>query len=77
MTDTCSDLPSSAYSMIVRQLELSTFCAGSCSVAIGFLLIHECMYVYARLRTCPVARKTAVTMLAACALNPPMEPAVA
>lgn len=39
-------------SMCMMQLELSTFCAGSC----------------------PVARKHAVTILDACALNPPIEP---
>mmetsp|Transcript_17910 Transcript_17910/g.39715 ORF Transcript_17910/g.39715 Transcript_17910/m.39715 type:complete len:242 (+) Transcript_17910:347-1072(+) len=55
VTLTCRDLRSSAYSMMVRQLLLSTFCAGSC----------------------PVARKTAVTMLAACALKPPTDPAMA
>lgn len=42
----------SAYSMMVMQLLLSTFCAGSW----------------------PVARNTAVTMFAACALNPPIDP---
>mmetsp|Transcript_63730 Transcript_63730/g.132700 ORF Transcript_63730/g.132700 Transcript_63730/m.132700 type:complete len:273 (-) Transcript_63730:1136-1954(-) len=55
VTLTCRDRMSSAYSMMVRQLLLSTFCAGSC----------------------PVARNTAVTMLAACALNPPTLPAMA
>merc|ERR1719491_1556484 len=45
--------PSSVSSINVMQLELSTFCAGSC----------------------PVARKTAVTILAAWALNPPIDPA--
>lgn len=52
---TCANVSlclTSAYSMMVMQLLLSTFCAGSC----------------------PVARNTAVTMLAAWALNPPMDP---
>mmetsp|Transcript_4765 Transcript_4765/g.7562 ORF Transcript_4765/g.7562 Transcript_4765/m.7562 type:complete len:201 (-) Transcript_4765:309-911(-) len=47
--------PSGVSSMRVMQLELSTFCAGSC----------------------PVARKTAVTLFAAWALNPPTVPAMA